>query len=56
MWGKINGKCIFRSKEKILEGSKGVRWKAFRLSVMWPWSKTVSSALVSLPGPFIGYL
>lgn len=23
---KISGKCCFRSKEKILEGSNGLRW------------------------------
>lgn len=56
MWGKINGKCFFRLKEKILEGSKGVRWKVFRLFIMWLWSKIVFSVFVSFFGLFIGYL
>lgn len=33
MWEKINGKCCFRSKEKVLEVSDGLRWGSIQTAV-----------------------
>jgi len=47
MWEKIHGKCFFRSREKILEGMKGLGW---------PWNEAVHTARVSRFGPSVKYL
>lgn len=36
MWEKINGKCCFRSKEKI-EGSNGLRWGSIQTLYCVAW-------------------
>lgn len=46
------GRKAVVAKEKILEGSKGLSWGSIQ-TVTWPWSETVLSACVSLPGLFI---
>lgn len=37
MWEKINGKCCFGSKEKILEGSNGLRWGSIQTVCCVAW-------------------
>lgn len=48
MWEKINGKCCFRSKEKVLEGSNGLTWGSIQTAV-WHGVRLCQ-------GPFIRYL